>query len=275
MKTKSIYKTYTELDNSWRAGAAVSLARTGPRRFVIGEMGGKNTDFIYDVGFVQPQPSPPFSVAANLAGDTRDNVSNFAPHRDTPAVNQSVGSPEAETPLQLSSRRANRSAQRTGGSRRLFSPSSWFVKKLWPKFRALPKPARYLLGVLVLAYIVLRIARIAFAFSALDSLGQKTMPISINVSATTSGDSSLAKQTPDPGSGCRLLLNKLGPVLKPVEAYGTGELLLVHDIIIGGERQQQLSLNCGGNQHDYLVRFSKLDGTWKAKSATPLGSHSY
>lgn len=245
MKTKSIYKTYTQLESSWRAGIPVSLARTGPRRFEIGDDTGKKKDFIYDVGFVQPR-----------------------------AEEQAVVHAGVEEPREQSSRRANLAALRRGRTARLTSPSVWIVKKLWPKFLRLPKPARYLVGAIVLAYLVLRIVRVVLAFSSLDTLGQTTAPQTYSAAAPVAGGISSTHQRPRAWSECLLALDKLAPVAQPIEAYGAGELLLVHDIIIGGERQQQVTFECGGTQQDYLVRFSKLDGTWKAKSATPLGSHS-
>lgn len=266
MKTKSIYKTYTELDHSWRAGIPVSLARTGPRRFEIGEDSGTKSDFIYDVGFVQPRSSNLVADAETPQGD--------GPHSLTTASAAPIGSEVLGNPDLQSSRRANLAALRKGGAGRLTSPSAWVIKKLWPKFLRLPKPARYLVGAIVLAYLILRIVRIVLAFSSLDSLGQTNTPQSLRAAAPVGGTSAISNEAPKSWSDCQLALDHLAPVATATEPFGAGELLLVHDIIIGGERQQQVTFDCGGSQQDYLVRFSKLDGTWKAKSATPLGSHS-
>ena len=266
MKTRSIYKTYTELDHSWQAGIPVSLARTGPRRFEIGEDAGRKSDFIYDVGFVLPQSLP--SVA--------DTETSWDQGSQTPrtAVAAPVGGEDLGYAGLQSSRRANLAALRKGGAGRLTNPSAWVVKKLWPKFLRLPKPARYLVGAIVLAYLILRIVRIVPALSSLDALGQSHTPQSLSAAAPVGGTSAISNQAPKSWSDCQLVLDRLSPVATVTEPFGSGQLELVHDIIIGGERQQQVTFDCGGAQQDYLVRFSKLNGTWKAKSATPLGSHS-
>ena len=67
--------------------------------------------------------------------------------------------------------------------------------------------------------------------------------------------------------------------LKTTQTLGTnGKLLLIHDIIIGGERLQEVRLKCLKNgqwvTQDYALRFALISGEWKAKSATPSGSHS-
>lgn len=266
MKTRSIHKTYTELEHSWRAGIPVSLARTGPRRFEIGEDAGRKSDFIYDVGFVQPKSSNPVANAEIPKGQGSETP--------TTAVAAPVGSDRPLEPNLQSSRRANVAALRKGGAGRLSSPSVWVVKKLWPKFLRLPKPARYLVGAIVLVYLVFRIVRIVLAFASLDLLGQTNAPQRLSAAAPVGGTSAISSEAPKSWSDCQLAIDRLAPVAPATEPYGSGELQLVHDIIIGGERQQQVTFDCGGAQQDYLIRFSKLDGTWKAKSATPLGSHS-
>ena len=66
--------------------------------------------------------------------------------------------------------------------------------------------------------------------------------------------------------------------LKPLalESLATegGTLWLRNDIVIGGQREQTIAFDCQGREQTEVIRFSSLDGTWKAKSATPTGSHS-
>ena len=50
--------------------------------------------------------------------------------------------------------------------------------------------------------------------------------------------------------------------------------LLLRDIVIGGERAQEVRYACGDGETTYLLRFALAKDRWKAKSATPMGSHS-
>jgi hypothetical protein len=77
---------------------------------------------------------------------------------------------------------------------------------------------------------------------------------------------------------CTLTSTPKTPV-KDGSVVGELRLTIVHDIIIGGERQQQVTASCIGGDSSHGQRFFVLnywlDGdTWKAKSATPEGSHS-
>jgi hypothetical protein len=66
----------------------------------------------------------------------------------------------------------------------------------------------------------------------------------------------------------------LKPIPDRTGIQDAGTLTLVSDIQIGGERQQLIKQDCDGASREYSVRFSAISGTWKAKSATPMGSHS-
>ena len=55
---------------------------------------------------------------------------------------------------------------------------------------------------------------------------------------------------------------------------GSKNLHLDRDITIGGERQQQITIDCGVEKRVLTVRFSLAQGSWKVKSATPTGSRS-
>jgi hypothetical protein len=49
---------------------------------------------------------------------------------------------------------------------------------------------------------------------------------------------------------------------------------VTRDITIGGERQQDILIDCGIEQRSITVRYSYSQGYWHVKSATPTGSRS-
>jgi len=80
---------------------------------------------------------------------------------------------------------------------------------------------------------------------------------------------------------CALVSNPAQPLPIGESRLQGQTLTLIHDITIGGERMQEVELSCTGTPStnakgkvSYYLRFSLSYGIWKAKSATPTGSHS-
>ncbi|MDE2408897.1 MAG: hypothetical protein KGL72_01155 [Actinomycetales bacterium] len=66
-------------------------------------------------------------------------------------------------------------------------------------------------------------------------------------------------------------LNTVPPV--PLDK-GLKMLTVQRDITIGGERQQEILIDCGVEKRVMTVRYSFSQGSWHVKSATPSGSRS-
>ncbi|MEN9714840.1 MAG: hypothetical protein RJA35_307 [Actinomycetota bacterium] len=133
------------------------------------------------------------------------------------------------------------------------------------------KPALIVLASSVALAVVL--AGLLFAFG--DHLAPMTLLA--NKPSTRASDS----QAPAPifssaNKPCDLNLETLTPLAdsKPRPDTDGRALTLIRDIVIGGERQQEISVHCDRADAIYSVRFSLSQGSWKAKSATPMGSHS-
>ena len=84
--------------------------------------------------------------------------------------------------------------------------------------------------------------------------------------------------TSDADSTCALIAAVKSPVKPGGETLGDTRVTITRDVIIGGERQQEVAVTCidgpAKTIRRYALRFWLEGGSWKAKSATPMGSHS-
>lgn len=212
VRTKSLLKLKSALDEHWRLGQQVSLTRIGPRLFLLGSESVAPDTYVYDSGFT--------------------------------ASGQKAANREIEL------------ADKSGGkerSRRLLVGTSVMVALLAAGlFFAFAKPTDF------------------FGATPVNGtgIGQSREPVS---SSTAKASSNI--QAPSKPS-CGLVVMGLQPQTVASRPESGGTARLIEDIVLGGERQQELEFICGATRTFYQVRFSLVQGTWKAKSATPMGSHS-
>lgn len=135
-------------------------------------------------------------------------------------------------------------------------------------------------GIVVLVIFCLT-AAVEPIFLAVQHLASSTRAVNSVTSLTKSSSGHTANDNRDAkGTSC-----DVAPILvQPVPA-GTSQssgltVTLLHDITIGGERLQEVAFVCPSNIDPktsvigYNLRFALIKGVWKAKSATPTGSHS-
>jgi hypothetical protein len=128
------------------------------------------------------------------------------------------------------------------------------------------------LAALGIAIVVALAVSTLSGWNAGARLGHLAAPSLVAAKPTTQRNS--ANHLKAFGTNCKFEWKFLKPIPDRTGIKGAGAWTLVSDIQIGGERQQLIKQECGGASREYSVRFSAVSGTWKAKSATPMGSHS-
>lgn len=72
---------------------------------------------------------------------------------------------------------------------------------------------------------------------------------------------------------CPLNLEELSVLNGDEQEIGGRTVVLKRDIVIGGVREQVVSISCGSRIMEQRIRFVLSETGWKAESATPVGSH--
>ena len=206
VQIRTLRQLHEQLDRNWHSKTQVELARTGIRKFHLGDEGKAATNFVFDRGW---------STRGDVAGEELKRRNSWLP-----APNGRI-----------------------------------------PKLTFL---ALALMAVLALAVL----NAVPKTLGASDSKSFQNLPKSSKSAAKKPLAAIVNCTVPD--------------IAYPVPPTGLSlddkSLKLLHDVTIGGEREQEVEVSCGNQPgvppKRYEVRFW-LDGhTWKAKSATPLGSHS-
>jgi len=72
---------------------------------------------------------------------------------------------------------------------------------------------------------------------------------------------------------CLVNWGSLSPMEEDSVRFGSTELTLMRDIVIGGVREQTIATRCAGSRKNFDVTFVKQGAAWKVKGAIPAESH--